>query len=229
MSPIFRGTKALYVAIFATCHEISWHVTTRQEISSLRRHVMSWHFQHSLPPCGLNHGRKRLMWSCTWTIHILPLTSAHLSAMSITILTSDMWLSHAHVLKPCADCLGMTKSQPLIRRDGIQIPFNNMWLLMAADALSIFPDHNKWCDIYPDLMTTRGVLASRMIAEPLPITEKKVNFVQKNYTSTENKFCLYWPLLKSVGSFCMMLTYMCSPTKKLDVWWPQDTNGLNLA
>jgi len=47
MSPVFHDTKALNVTTFVTCHKKSWHVTTWQEIGSLRRHVVLWHSQHN--------------------------------------------------------------------------------------------------------------------------------------------------------------------------------------
>jgi hypothetical protein len=61
-----------------------------------------------------------------------------------------MWQSHAHLLKPLTDQLGLKKCAPVNWTDEMQQAFDKMCLLMAADALSAYPDHNKCFDIYTD-------------------------------------------------------------------------------
>ncbi len=62
----------------------------------------------------------------------------------------DMWPSHAHILKPLTDQSGLKKRAPIEWTDEMQKAFDKMCLLMAADALAAYPDHNKRFDVYTD-------------------------------------------------------------------------------
>ena len=54
-----------------------------------------------------------------------------------------MWPSRAHILKPLTDHSGLKKRPPIIWTDKMQKVFDKMRLLMAANALAAYPDHNK--------------------------------------------------------------------------------------
>ncbi len=60
----------------------------------------------------------------------------------------DMWLSRAHILKLLMDQSGLKKQAPIKWTDEMQKAFNKMRLLMAANALTAYPDQNKQFDIY---------------------------------------------------------------------------------
>jgi hypothetical protein len=62
----------------------------------------------------------------------------------------DMWPSRAHVLKPLTDHAGLKKGGKLNWTSAMQAAFDKMRLLLAADALAAYPDHNKRFDIYTD-------------------------------------------------------------------------------
>jgi hypothetical protein len=62
----------------------------------------------------------------------------------------DMWPSRVHILKPLTDQSGLKQKAPMKWTNEMQKAFNKMHLLMAADALAAYPDHNKWFDIYND-------------------------------------------------------------------------------
>jgi hypothetical protein len=62
----------------------------------------------------------------------------------------DMWSSHAHILKRLTDQSGMKKIAPIKWTDEMQKAFDKMRLLMAANALAAYPDHNKRFDVYTD-------------------------------------------------------------------------------
>jgi hypothetical protein len=49
----------------------------------------------------------------------------------------------------------------------MQKVFNKMCLLMAADALAAYPDHNKWFNIYTD--TSDFQLVACIIQEGRPV------------------------------------------------------------
>ena len=61
-----------------------------------------------------------------------------------------MWPSRAHVLKPLTDKSGLKKRDKLDWTDEMQIAFVKMKKLMAADALSVYHNHNLRFDIYTD-------------------------------------------------------------------------------
>ena len=62
----------------------------------------------------------------------------------------DMWPSKVHILKPLADQAGLKKGEKLVWTDKMQIAFDKMRLLITADGLAVYPDHNKPFDIYTD-------------------------------------------------------------------------------
>jgi hypothetical protein len=62
----------------------------------------------------------------------------------------DMWTSRAHILQPLTDQSGLKKGAPIKWTDNMQQAFYKMRLLMAADALAAYPNHNKWFDVYTD-------------------------------------------------------------------------------
>jgi hypothetical protein len=62
----------------------------------------------------------------------------------------DMWPSRAHILKLLTDQSGLKKKAPIKWSDEMQKEFNKMRLLMAADALAAYPDHNTRFNIYTD-------------------------------------------------------------------------------
>ena len=62
----------------------------------------------------------------------------------------DMWPSHAHILHPHTDQSSLKKDAPIQWTDAHQCAVNKMCLLMVADALAAYPDHNKRFDVYTD-------------------------------------------------------------------------------
>jgi hypothetical protein len=62
----------------------------------------------------------------------------------------DMWLSCALILKPLTDQSTLKKKTPIKWTDDIQKAFDKVRLLMAANALAAYPDHNKRFNIYTD-------------------------------------------------------------------------------
>ena len=61
-----------------------------------------------------------------------------------------MWPSLAHVLEPLTDMSGLKKKAKLDWTPAMQNAFDKMRSLLAADALSAYPDHNKRFDIFTD-------------------------------------------------------------------------------
>jgi hypothetical protein len=62
----------------------------------------------------------------------------------------DMRWSCAHILKPLTDQSGLKKKAPIKWTDEMQKVFDKMRLLMAANALAAYADHNKRINVYND-------------------------------------------------------------------------------
>ncbi len=98
-----------------------------------------------------------------------------------------MWPSHAHLLKPLIDHSGLKKKAPIKWTDEMQKAFDKMRLLMAANALATYPDHNKRFNIYTD--TSDFQLGACIIQEGRLVAYflQKLTKSQQNYTSTMEK------------------------------------------
>jgi hypothetical protein len=95
----------------------------------------------------------------------------------------DMWPSRAHVLKPLTDQSSLKKKTPIKWTDEMQQAFDKMHLLMAANALAAYPDHNKQFDIYTDASDFQ--LGACIIQEGRPVAYflRKLAKSQQNYTT----------------------------------------------
>ncbi len=78
-----------------------------------------------------------------------------------------MWPSHAHILKPLTDHSGLKKRAPIKYTDEMQNAFDKMCLLMAANVLAAYPDHNKRFNVYTD--TSDFQLSACIIQEGRPV------------------------------------------------------------
>jgi hypothetical protein len=99
----------------------------------------------------------------------------------------DMWPSCAHILKSLTEQSGLKKKAPIKWTGEMQKAFDKMHLLMAANALKAYLDHNKWFDIHTD--TSDFQLGACIIKEGRPIVffpRKLTKFLQ-NYTTMEKE------------------------------------------
>jgi hypothetical protein len=99
----------------------------------------------------------------------------------------DMWPSRAHILKPLTDQSGLKKKAPIKWTDEMQKAFDEMRLLMAANALAAYPDHNKQFDVYTDASDFQ--LGACIIQEGRPVAYflQKLTKSQQNYTTMEKE------------------------------------------
>ncbi len=115
----------------------------------------------------------------------------------------DMWPSRAHILKPLTDQSGLKKRAPIKWTDDMQQAFNKMHLLMAADALAAYPDHNTWFNVYTDASDFQ--LGACIIQEGRPIAyfSQKLTKSQQNYTTMEKEMLSIIATLKEFQSMLL--------------------------
>ncbi len=98
-----------------------------------------------------------------------------------------MWPSCAHILKLLTDQSGLKKRAPIKWTDEMQKAFDKMCLLMAANALAAYPDHNNRFDVYTD--ATDFQLGPCIIQERRPVAyfSQKLTKSQQNYKTMEKE------------------------------------------
>ncbi len=101
----------------------------------------------------------------------------------------NMWPSRAHVLKHLTYQSGLKKGAPIKWTNEIQQAFDKMRLLMAADALAAYPNHNKRFDIYIDASDFK--LAACIMQEGRPVAFVEVA-TKLNHNGKRDAFhCCY--------------------------------------
>jgi hypothetical protein len=115
----------------------------------------------------------------------------------------DMWPSCAHILKPLTDQSGLKKRAPIEWTDEMQQAFDRMRLLMAADALAAYPDHNKWFHIYTDASDFQ--LGACIIQEGRPVAyfSQKLTKSQQNYATMEKEMLFIIATLEEFQSMLL--------------------------
>jgi hypothetical protein len=115
----------------------------------------------------------------------------------------DMWPSHSHVIVPLTACSGMKKNAVLTWMSEMQDAFDKMRLLMAADSLSAYPDHNKRFDTFTDLSDYQMGACIMQEGHPVTYYSKKLNSAQKNYTTIDKEMLSIVATLKDFPSMLL--------------------------
>ena len=117
-----------------------------------------------------------------------------------------MWPSRSHVLAPLTTCSGMKNNVILNWTPGIQQALDKIHLLMAAGALSAYPDHNKQFNIFTDSSDYQMGACIMQEGRPVAHYSKKLNSAQKNYTTTEKEML---SVIATLEEFQSMLLGAC--------------------
>jgi hypothetical protein len=99
----------------------------------------------------------------------------------------DMWLSRAHILKPLRDQFGLKKKAPIKWTDEMQKVIDKMRLLMAANALAAYPNHNKRFNVYIDASDFQLGACIFQEGRPVAYFLLKLTKSQQNYTTMEKE------------------------------------------
>jgi hypothetical protein len=99
----------------------------------------------------------------------------------------DMWSSCAHVLKPLTDQSDLKKKAPIKWADAMQQACDKMRLLMAANALAAYPDHNERFDAYTDASDFQLKVCIIQERRPVAYFLQKLMKSQQNYTTMEKE------------------------------------------
>jgi hypothetical protein len=98
-----------------------------------------------------------------------------------------MWPRRAHILKPLTDQAGLKKGSKLEWTNDMQTAFDKMRLLLAADALAAYPDHNKRFDIYTDSSDFQLSACIVQDGRPVAYFGRKLTGAQQNYITMEKE------------------------------------------
>ena len=115
----------------------------------------------------------------------------------------DMWPSRAHILKPLTDLAGLKKKAKLTWTPEMDQAFIKMKTLMAMDALTAYPDHNKRFDIYTDASDYQLGGAILQEGRVVAYFSKKLTGAQMNYTTMEKELLAIVGTLKEFRSMLL--------------------------
>jgi hypothetical protein len=99
----------------------------------------------------------------------------------------DMWPSREHILNPLTDQSCLKKRAPIKWTSEMKQAFDKMCMLMAANALAAYPDHNKQFNVHTDASDFQ--LGACIIQEGRPVAyfSGKQTKSQQNYATMEKE------------------------------------------
>ncbi len=119
----------------------------------------------------------------------------------------DMWPSCAHILKLLVDQYGLKKKAPINWTDEMQKAFNKMHLLVVANALTAYPDHNKQFDIYTDASDFQLGACIIQDGRPVAYFSCKLEKSQQNHTTMEKGMLFLVATIKEFQGMLLVQTF----------------------
>jgi RNase H-like domain found in reverse transcriptase len=112
----------------------------------------------------------------------------------------DMWPHRSHILAPLTE---LTGKKAFVWEDKHQQAFEQMKALIAMDALLAYPNHNKPFDIETDASDFQLGAIIKQDNRPIAYYTRKLNSVQKNYTTIEKELLSVAEILKKYRSMLL--------------------------
>jgi hypothetical protein len=116
----------------------------------------------------------------------------------------DMWPSCAHILKPLTDQSGFKKEPPIKWTNEMQKAFDKMHLLMAANALAAYLDHNKRFHVYTDASGFQLDICIIQERRPVAYFLQELTKSQQNYTTMEKEMLSIITTLKEFSGMLLV-------------------------
>ena len=117
-----------------------------------------------------------------------------------------MWPHRSDILAPLTAITGAPLNgempSPFVWTPEMQQAFDEMQVLMAADVLCAYPNHNKPFHIYMD--ASKYQLGACIMQDDLPVAyySKKLNHAQMNYATIDKELLC---VIATLCEFCSML------------------------
>jgi RNase H-like domain found in reverse transcriptase len=111
----------------------------------------------------------------------------------------NMWPCCSHILAPLTE---LTGKKTFVWEDKHQQAFEQMKALIATDALLAYPNHNKPFDIETDASKYQLGAIIKQDNRPIACYTRKLNSVQKNYTTIKKELL---SIVKTLKEFRSML------------------------
>ncbi|KAL7478486.1 hypothetical protein ACHAW6_004247 [Cyclotella cf. meneghiniana] len=170
LSPTLGMTTSNYLAIYYIASVKTALPLTHLNVNGLSKKLTGW-------VIGLVHGVLTLEEENRhYPPHGCPCNASKL-CMFICFVNyfQDMWPSPAIILKPLTDHSGLKKL------------FSKMHALSVKDSLPVYPEHNKWLEVYTDESDNQLGLCNVQVDKPVDNFYHKLSKSQQNYTIMEKE------------------------------------------